>query len=73
MLWEIYSLGKIPWDGLSPIEIRDHLLRGERLSRPFRCPLDVYEVMLECWEPAPQDRPTFAVLIQKVDMVSSVC
>ena len=71
VLWEIYSLGKIPWDRLSPIEIRDLLLRGERLARPDRCPLDMYEVMLDCWEPTPQDRPTFSVLVQRVETVSA--
>ena len=71
VLWEIYSLGKIPWDGLSPIEIRDLLLQGERLTRPNRCPLDMYEVMLDCWEPAPQDRPMFGILVQRVEIVSA--
>jgi serine/threonine protein kinase len=71
VLWEIYSLGKIPWDRLSPIEIRDLLLRRERLARPDRCPLDMYEVMLECWEPTAQDKPTFGVLVQRVETVSA--
>ena len=72
VLWEIYSLGKIPWDRLSPIEIRDLLLRGERLGRPDRCPLDMYEAMLDCWEPTPQDRPTFGILVQRMETVSSL-
>ena len=72
VLWEIYSLGKIPWDRLSPIEIRDLLLRGERLARPDRCPLDMYEVMLDCWEPTSQDRPTFGMLVQRMELVSTV-
>jgi serine/threonine protein kinase len=71
VLWEIYSLGKIPWDRLSPIEIRDLLLRGERLARPDRCPLDMYEVMLDCWNPTAQDRPTFGILVQRVETVSA--
>lgn len=71
VLWEVYSLGKIPWEGLSPIEIRDLLLRGERLARPDRCPLDMYELMLDCWEANPQDRPTFAILVQRAEIVST--
>lgn len=71
VLWEIYSLGKVPWDGLSPVEIRDLLLQGERLARPDRCPLDMYELMLDCWEPNPQDRPTFGVLVQRAEIVST--
>ena len=31
----------------------------------------MYEVMLDCWEPTPQDRPTFGVLVQRVETVSA--
>jgi serine/threonine protein kinase len=63
-LWEIFSLGVIPWKGLTPIEIRDCLAGGERLGRPERCPREMYQVMTSCWEERPQDRPTFASLYQ---------
>jgi len=68
-LWEIYSLGRTPWEGLSPIEIRDVLMQGERLGRPERCPTDVYRVMQSCWEAQVKDRPTFAVVHQRIQTV----
>ena len=30
LLWEVYSLAANPWEGLSPTEIRDALVNGER-------------------------------------------
>jgi serine/threonine protein kinase len=63
-LWEIYSLGEIPWKGLNPIEIRDCLVRGERLGCPERCPREIYHVMTSSWEARPQDRPTFTSIYQ---------
>lgn len=70
MLWEIYSLGETPFEGLSPVEIRDMLLQGERLGRPERCPTGVYSVMGSCWSLDPQDRPSFAQLYQRIEAVS---
>ena len=65
-LWEIYSLGRTPWEGLTPIEIRDTLEGGDRLGRPERCPTAIYNIMLTCWERSPQDRPSFAVIFNRI-------
>lgn len=35
---------------------------GERLKRPKDCPVDVYQLMMQCWAHKPQDRPTFVAL-----------
>ena len=69
-LWEIYSLGAIPWKGLTPIEIRDCLVGGERLGCPERCPREIYHVMTSSWETRAQDRPTFASIYQTLQKVS---
>ena len=71
-LWEIYSLGKIPWQGLSPIEIRDALAQGERLGRPERCPTDMYRVMQSCWETSAHDRPGFVMLYTRIAEVRAM-
>ena len=39
-----------------------HVCGGGRLEQPAECPDAVYEVMRACWEPRPQDRPSFADL-----------
>ncbi len=69
-LWEIYSLGRTPWEGLSPVEIRDKLESGDRLGRPERCSPKIYMIMLSCWEHVPQDRPNFATIVNKLEPVS---
>ena len=69
-MWEVYSLGKVPWKGLSPIEIRDLIVGGERLGRPERCPSDVFRLVQTCWKDNPQDRPSFADIYNRIQQVS---
>ena len=72
VLWEIYSLGQTPFEGLSPIEVRDLLRQGERLGRPERCPIEMYSLIESCWQLEPQNRPLFAELHQRVLAVSFI-
>lgn len=37
-------------------------VEAERLCKPDDCPQDIYNVMLQCWSPKPDDRPTFIAL-----------
>ncbi|XP_053268601.1 activated CDC42 kinase 1 [Pleuronectes platessa] len=62
-LWEMFTHGQEPWLGLNGSQILHKVdVEAERLSKPEDCPLDVYNVMLQCWSPKPEDRPTFIAL-----------
>ncbi|XP_062415270.1 activated CDC42 kinase 1 isoform X2 [Pungitius pungitius] len=62
-LWEMFTHGQEPWLGLSGSQILHKVdVDAERLCKPDDCPLDVYNVMLQCWSPKPEDRPTFVAL-----------
>ena len=37
-LWEIMSLGKMPYPGVAVQDIASFLERGDRLDRPSNCP-----------------------------------
>ncbi|XP_073845871.1 activated Cdc42 kinase [Musca autumnalis] len=62
-LWEMFTFGEDPWVGLNGSQILRKIDReGERLHHPDACPPDVYELMLQCWDKTPAERPTFAAI-----------
>lgn len=62
-LWEMYTFGEDPWIGLNGSQILRKIDReGERLHNPDACPPDVYQLMLQCWDKTPSERPTFAAI-----------
>ncbi|KAM4606177.1 activated CDC42 kinase 1 [Polymixia lowei] len=62
-LWETFTHGQEPWLGLNGSQILHKVdVEAERLCKPDDCPQDVYNVMLQCWSPKPDDRPTFIAL-----------
>lgn len=62
-LWEMFTFGEDPWIGLNGSQILRKIDReGERLHHPEACPPDVYQLMLQCWDKTPSERPTFAAI-----------
>ncbi|XP_067042722.1 fibroblast growth factor receptor 4-like isoform X2 [Acropora muricata] len=65
VLWEIVTLGELPYRGVRGLlELHDLLQDGVRLERPRHCSQELYDIMLSCWEKCPDDRPTFEELFQ---------
>lgn len=69
LLWEIMTLGGIPYPAV-PVEKLFQLLReGYRMEKPSNCPLDIYLIMRECWRCQPTQRPTFKKLVEDLDCI----
>lgn len=47
-IWEMMSYGAEPYTSMHPQEVPDLLEKGERLSQPQICTIDVYMVMVKC-------------------------
>ena len=43
-LWEIYSLGEIPYKEIAPAELRRHILEGNRLQMPELCDKEMWAI-----------------------------
>ncbi|KAM4740868.1 receptor tyrosine-protein kinase erbB-3a [Anableps anableps] len=61
-VWEMMSHGTEPYSTMCPQEVPDLLEKGERLSQPQICTIDVYMVMVKCWMIDENVRPTFKEL-----------
>ncbi len=63
-LWEMFSLGVTPYPGMEPgPRLYEFLMRGERMKCPDFAPGYVYDIMLGCWRPDPEDRLSFSKII----------
>ncbi|KAF0039866.1 hypothetical protein F2P81_008101 [Scophthalmus maximus] len=49
LMWEVYTLGRLPYERLNNTEIVDQVSRGLRLFRPQLANEKVYSLMLSCW------------------------
>ncbi|XP_038863853.1 receptor tyrosine-protein kinase erbB-3-like [Salvelinus namaycush] len=61
-VWEMMSFGAEPYASMQPQDVPSVLEKGERLSQPHICTIDVYMVMVKCWMIDENIRPTFKEL-----------
>lgn len=62
LMWEVYTLGRLPYDRLNNTEIVNLVSCGRRLYRPQLANEKIYSIMKSCWEEKPDERPTFQEL-----------
>ncbi|XP_037347072.2 macrophage-stimulating protein receptor-like isoform X1 [Pungitius pungitius] len=71
LLWELLTRGASPYPSVDPYDITHYLLKGRRLPQPQFCPNTLYSVMLTCWDPEPECRPSFSSLVTEVHQILS--
>lgn len=49
LMWEVYTLGRLPYERLNNTEIVEQVSRGLRLFRPQLANERVYSIMSSCW------------------------
>ncbi|NXX56555.1 RON protein, partial [Scopus umbretta] len=69
LMWELLTRGASPYPEVDPYDMSRYLLWGRRLPQPCHCPNTLYEVMLSCWAPAPEERPSFTGLVGELERV----
>ncbi|XP_044305078.1 tyrosine-protein kinase FRK isoform X2 [Varanus komodoensis] len=62
LLFEIITYGKMPYAGMMGFQVLQKLDQGYRIPQPANCPQELYNIMLQCWNDKPNDRPTFETL-----------
>ncbi|XP_073463532.1 protein-tyrosine kinase 6-like [Aquarana catesbeiana] len=64
VLYEIFTLGQLPYKGLKNKELVTKLVEGYRLPMPPLCTYDIYRLMLECWNEDADKRPSFQKIVE---------
>ena len=67
LMWEIFSLGELPYPGMSSKEVIHQLKEGYRMDMPLDCPNEIFQMMNECWHVNPENRPTAEELFHQLD------
>ncbi|XP_045131037.1 vascular endothelial growth factor receptor 1-like isoform X2 [Portunus trituberculatus] len=72
VLWEIFSLGRCPFPGVTMDEsFIKSLENGYRMECPKYCTRELHQVMLDCWATAPENRPCFNTLQSRLSKMLS--
>ncbi|XP_065663229.1 uncharacterized protein LOC136085756 isoform X3 [Hydra vulgaris] len=71
VLFEIVTLGGTPYPTISNCELLPLLKSGYRMDKPENCSEEMYNIMLQCWNEDPLQRPTFTTLREHFDEVMS--
>jgi epidermal growth factor receptor len=65
-VWELLTYGGRPYENVPARDVPDLLEKGERLSQPLYCTIDVYMIMVKCWMVDAESRPTFKELVDEL-------
>lgn len=63
LMWEVFTLGKQPYELYENIQVIEKVSEGYRLYRPQLASETIYEIMYSCWHELPEKRPTFHQLL----------
>jgi len=64
LMWEVVTLGSVPYPGLPPSDVMKKVRDGYRLEKPEHCKRELYNIMIKCWDKSPEIRPSFSDLVK---------
>ena len=69
LAWEVYSLS-VPYSGGGFESVLERIKAGTQLPRPEQCPDNMWQLLQQCWNPEPLQRPTFATIVSRLDAIA---
>ncbi|XP_043662927.1 tyrosine-protein kinase receptor torso isoform X1 [Drosophila teissieri] len=69
LLYEITTLGGMPYPSVSPSDLLQLLRQGHRMQRPDGCTQEMFSLMESCWSSMPSHRPTFSSLRRRLGVM----
>ena len=59
----------MPWEGVPPLEVWERVKKGERILIPRHCPPLFRSLIVSCWSPDPEERPTWSQILDKIKIL----
>ena len=69
-VWELLTYGARPYEHTPAREVPDLLEKGERLPQPAICTIDLYMILVKCWQVNADSRPVFKELAEQFAKMS---
>ncbi|XP_066561936.1 cytoplasmic tyrosine-protein kinase BMX [Amia ocellicauda] len=66
LMWEVFTLGKQPYELYDNTQVAQKIMEGYRLYRPQLACDDFYQLIKRCWHEKPEDRPPFHQLLESI-------
>ncbi|KAB5546768.1 hypothetical protein PHYPO_G00075740 [Pangasianodon hypophthalmus] len=66
LMWEVFTEGKMPFENNLNHEVVTMVMQGHRLYRPKKAALRIYEIMQQCWQERPEERPSFRQISEMI-------
>ncbi|XP_043531457.1 tyrosine-protein kinase STYK1 isoform X1 [Chiloscyllium plagiosum] len=70
-LYEVVTLGAPPYPEFQPLEIFPKLQRNYRMPKPSNSSNALYDLMKQCWQWKPYERPNWSDLTNKLEALMS--
>ncbi|XP_068734046.1 fibroblast growth factor receptor 3-like isoform X2 [Montipora capricornis] len=71
VLYEIFTIGGSPYPQTSGRKVMELLGEGYRMPKPNHVAEMLYQLMLNCWQQEPHDRPTFEQLRRELKLMEN--
>eukprot|EP00117_Sycon_ciliatum_P044559 scpid79279/ scgid2436/ Ephrin type-A receptor 3; EPH-like kinase 4; Tyrosine-protein kinase TYRO4; Tyrosine-protein kinase receptor ETK1 len=69
VLYEVWSLGRRPYPSWPALKVVKEIWEGFRMSPPPGVIEPLYQLMIECWNPAPRRRPTTIAVVARLQQL----
>eukprot|EP00045_Choanoeca_perplexa_P005688 m.47814 g.47814 ORF g.47814 m.47814 type:complete len:704 (+) comp13246_c0_seq1:68-2179(+) len=70
-LWEVFSKGDRPYGDMPNRDVTEYVQNGNRMKPPPNCPLEIYNLMLGCWQEDRRARPSFDDIVSSLTSISA--
>ncbi|XP_070564503.1 uncharacterized protein [Ptychodera flava] len=69
ILWELISIGRVPYEGTRLEDLRAAIRAGQRLENPSAALDELFALMSKCWATEPKYRPLFSELTDRLSIL----